>query len=87
MSKIRSRTIAAFSNILCLNAARSKKLLWRGMAAPCSGLGNCPPKAVSEPPASAKCNPFTLFQGLQQKSTKYLFMLKFSLVPAVFYVP
>ena len=30
----------------------------RGLAAPCSGRGNCPPKAVSEPPASVKCKPF-----------------------------
>jgi len=28
------------------------------LAAPCSGRGNCPPKAVSEPPASVKCKPF-----------------------------
>jgi len=32
--------------------------LRRGLAAPCSGRGNCPPKAVSEPPAGVKCNPF-----------------------------
>ena len=30
----------------------------RGLAAPCGGRGNCPPKAVSEPPASVKCKPF-----------------------------
>ena len=30
----------------------------RGLAAPCGGRGNCPPKAVSEPPASVECKPF-----------------------------
>jgi len=49
--------------------------------------GDWPPKAVSEPPAGAKYKPFTSLQGILQESTKYLFVLRFSLVPAVFHVP
>jgi hypothetical protein len=57
--------LCKFSNILFLAAAHSHDpprtpgdFLRRGLAAPCSGRGNCPPKAVSEPPASVKCKPF-----------------------------
>jgi hypothetical protein len=40
-----------------------RRLLRRGLAAPCSGRGNWPPKAVSEPPAGAKCKPFRFVSG------------------------
>jgi hypothetical protein len=46
------------------------------------------PKAVSETLLPARnINPFTSFQGILPESTKYLFVLRFSLVPAVFHVP
>jgi hypothetical protein len=65
MSKIRTRNVACgcvnsrifFSECGSLPTTRKgpRRLLRRGLAAPCSGRGNRPPKAVSEPPAGAKC--------------------------------
>ena len=41
-----------------LSTLGRRRLLRRGLAAPCSGRGNWPPKAVSEPFAGVKCKPF-----------------------------
>jgi hypothetical protein len=51
----------------------ARGLLRRGLAAPCCGRGNPPPKAVSEPPASAKCKPFHFVSGHSTRSTKLSF--------------
>lgn len=59
-----------------------------GRALQCCGRGNCPPKAVSEPPPGAKCKslPFR-FRAFYKKVPNISLCSGFHLVAAVFYLP